>query len=31
MDSSDCGLMARFYGSPEQYSHCAIKAISVSC
>lgn len=31
MDSSDCDLMAKFYESPEQYSHCAFKAISVSC
>lgn len=31
MGSSDCGLMAKFYESPEQYSHCAFKAISVSC
>lgn len=29
--SSDCGLIAKFYESPEQYSYCAFKAISVSC
>lgn len=30
MDSRDCDLMVRFYELPEQYSHCALKAISVS-
>lgn len=30
LDSRDCDLMARFYESPEPYSHCAFKAISVS-
>lgn len=30
MDSRDCDLMARFYESPEQYSHCAFKGITMS-